>query len=96
MTFNDAAMKKAEEVATTLVKKSQDYGKNNILGCPVGAEMGIIVRLFDKLNRLSNLYQKGEKPSNESLYDTALDICGYGLILMMLQDGSFTLSSDDD
>jgi len=95
MTFNQSAKQKAGEVAVTLAKKQKDYGKNNILGCPVGAEMGIIVRLFDKLNRLSNLYQKGEKPSNESLYDTVLDICGYGLILMMLQDGSFQLPLED-
>lgn len=95
MTFNDSANAKAKQLAETLIKKQLDYGQNNILGCPVGAEMGLIVRLFDKINRLANLYQQGREPSNESLQDTWLDICGYGLIGMMLSDNTFKLPLED-
>jgi hypothetical protein len=89
--FNQVANEKAGVIAETLVAKQNDYGKNNILKCPVGAEMGLIVRLSDKLNRLANLYQSGQEPNNESLLDTWLDICGYGLIGMMLADDTFKL-----
>lgn len=90
-TFNQAAGDKGKLIASTIVRKQLDYGKNNILACPAGAEMGLIVRLFDKLNRLANLYKSGKPPTNESLRDTWLDICGYGMIGMMLCDGEFEL-----
>jgi hypothetical protein len=91
MTFNQAAGNSGITIADTIIKKQTDYGQNNILGCPVGAEMGLIVRLFDKLNRLANLYKQGKPPTNESLKDTWLDIAGYGMIGMMLCDGTFQL-----
>jgi hypothetical protein len=94
-TFNQAATAKAVDVANTLIRKQLDYGKGNILGCPAGPEMGLIVRLFDKLNRLSNLYRQGKPPTNESLRDTWLDICGYGLIGMLLCDAEFELPIEE-
>jgi len=90
-TFNQAAKYKGILISNTIIKKQLDYGKSNILACPAGAEMGLIVRLFDKLNRLANLYKSGKPPTNESLRDTWLDICGYGMIGMMLCDGEFEL-----
>lgn len=96
MTFDQAALDKAQEVAKTLASKQRDYGQNNILGCPVGPEMGLVVRLFDKLNRLANLYKTGNQPSNESLEDTWKDIMGYGMIGMMLLDDTFKLPLEPD
>lgn len=96
MTFDQSALDKAQEVAKTLAAKQRDYGQNNILGCPVGPEMGLVVRLFDKLNRLANLYKTGNQPSNESLEDTWKDIMGYGLIGMMLLDDTFKLPLEED
>lgn len=94
-TFNQAIQNKAKSVADTVVGKQADYGKNNILGCPVGAEMGLIVRLFDKLNRLANLYKQGKPPANESLMDSWRDVAGYGLIGMMLLDNEFKLPLEE-
>lgn len=89
--FPDAAHAAAKEVADLVIRKQKDYGPDNILKCPVGPELGIVVRLYDKLARLANLIQSGQTPSNESLRDTADDIIGYGLVLKMVQDGTFTL-----
>ena len=94
-TFDDEALQAAEEVARLVVSKQRDYGSDNILKCPVGAELGIAVRLYDKIARLSNLVQSGAEPSNESLKDTADDIIGYGLVLKMVLDGTFTLPLKD-
>lgn len=89
--FNDACLETTKEQGLVVCKKQHDYGSNNILGCPVGPEMGLVVRLFDKLNRLANLYKQGKTPSNETLRDTWLDVAGYGTVGMMLCDGTFKL-----
>lgn len=93
--FDDEVLKAAKEVAELVISKQKDYGPDNILKCPVGAELGIAVRLYDKLARLSNLIQSGAEPSNESLRDTADDIIGYGLVLKMVIDGTFELPLED-
>lgn len=94
--FQDAARKSAADLAELVIGKQKDYGPDNILKCPVGAELGIVVRLYDKLARLGNLLQSGATPTNESLQDTANDIMGYGLVLKMVLDGTFTLPMGDD
>lgn len=94
-TFDDEALRAAQEVASLVVSKQRDYGKGNVLNCPVGAELGIAVRLYDKVARLSNLVQSGAEPSNESLKDTADDIIGYGIVLKMVLDGTFNLPLKD-
>lgn len=91
LTFEEAAMQSAEEAASLLIEKHKDYGPLNILNCPAGPEMGLIVRLHDKLARLTHLYQMGTEPSNESLQDTWMDIMNYGHIGLMLLDGTFEL-----
>jgi hypothetical protein len=91
MNFDQAAYKRAEEVARLVVKKQNDYGPENILNCPVGVELGIAVRLNDKVSRLAHLVQSGAKPNNESLADTAADIMGYGLLLALYLNGEFKL-----
>ena len=66
--------------------KQQDYGSTNIAAC---GEMGIAVRLQDKVSRMQNLLLKelkGESGVNhESLEDTYLDIANYGLIGVLLR-----------
>ena len=91
MTFDEQAKLTAEQIAILVTNKQRDYGPNNILRCPVGAELGIVVRLYDKLARLANLIQSGKTPENETLVDTANDIIGYGIVLRMVLDGTFTL-----
>ena len=90
-TFDTKVHQYATEAADLVIRKQSDYGPDNILKCPVGAELGIVVRLYDKLSRLANLLQSGKTPNNESLTDTADDIIGYGLLLKMVISGDFTL-----
>lgn len=91
MVFEEAASMAAQEVADLVASKQRDYGPDNILKCPVGAELGIVVRLYDKLARLSNLIQAGKEPSHEALQDTWNDVMGYGLVGKMVNEGTFTL-----
>jgi len=78
----------ASEIAELVISKQRDYGTKNILGCPVGPEVGIIVRLHDKMSRLSNL-TGAKTPNNESLDDTWKDVAGYALIALMVRRGTF-------
>jgi hypothetical protein len=94
-TFEEAANELAKELAKTVVAKQKDYGPDNILKCPVGPELGIVVRVYDKLSRLQHLIASGKTPENESLQDTARDIMGYGMVLKMVLDGTFTLPMED-
>lgn len=91
MTFNQAAHEIADEIAELIIKKQADYGTGNILKSPVGPELGILVRLSDKLNRLANLHTKTKEPSNESLDDSWMDVAGYAFIALMVRRGKFEL-----
>ena len=74
--------------------KQQDYGSGNISATK---ELGVAVRLQDKVSRLLNLLEKEMKTrghaeallaeinNHESLEDTYLDIANYGLIGVLLR-----------
>ena len=89
--FDDAIHDIARELADLVISKQKDYGVKNILNSPFGAEHGILVRLFDKIARLSNLIGHKKNPKNESIEDTWKDVVGYGLVAMMVKRGHFEL-----
>lgn len=64
----------------------QDPFKNfsfaSILG--VSPERALLVRVSDKLARISNLLDKGPEVKDETLDDTILDCCNYLAILMAM------------
>ena len=67
-------------IAKLLIRKQTDYGSANIMDGPFGPDVGIKVRLWDKIARYENLTKEskgGSKPQFESLSDTLLDIIGY-------------------
>lgn len=100
-TFDEACEKLAKEVADLIVKKQHDYGKGNILkyeefmkkllGEKYRAGAGILARLNDKMERLKNLYAKGDEPKNESIEDTFKDIIGYSIVALLLLRKQFKL-----
>ena len=68
--------------------KQLDYGSSNI---SLGGEMGIAVRLQDKVSRMRNLLLKQLKGdanvNHESLEDTFKDAANYGMIGLLLKRG---------
>ncbi len=95
-TFIEAARQNAAEVADLVVEKQLAYGPKNIMNGPVSPQLGIIVRLSDKLNRLQHLLSEGKNPDWETLEDTWEDIMGYGLIGLMVQRGQFEFPMEAD
>ena len=73
-------------------RKQQDYGSSNIA---MSGDLGVAVRLTDKVCRLQHLLRKRIKNEgdaavelqNESIEDTFMDTANYGLIGMMLERG---------
>ena len=70
--------------------KQQDYGSDNIAA---SGEIGIAVRLQDKVARMRHILLKAlrgdNKVNNESLADTYKDVANYGLIGWILNKGKW-------
>ena len=64
--------------------KQQDYGSKNIA---LSGEMGIAVRLQDKVCRMRHLLETGGEANHESLADTYRDVANYGMIGQLLNQG---------
>jgi hypothetical protein len=82
-----------DEMVALLCRKQHDYGHGNILSF---AQVGVAVRLSDKVARFTNLTSKGVAGVAEPLEDALLDMVGYAVIAQMLMDGTFTLNLDDE
>ena len=91
----------ADRAYRLFCKKQHDYGDSNIrLGMDVSsstseskanntlAQLGVVIRMNDKINRLLNLYKKDMMDSSavdESIEDTLLDLHNYSGILNTLR-----------
>lgn len=72
-------------------KKNADYANNDdpfqnfrvceALGIP--AEVGLVVRMSDKLMRINNLISRDAQVKDESILDTLSDLANYAMILRM-------------
>jgi len=101
----DALQKNSDEAYDLWTIKQHDYGPSNIqLGLNFNssskdysrnvklAQLGIIIRMNDKVSRLINLYKNDlqDAPAvGESIEDTALDIMNYANMLMVLRQGKW-------
>ena len=79
------------------LSKNADYSPANVLAT---GEIGVIVRLWDKIARLMNLsgfkieiksseFQKPILPKHESIEDTLIDAGNYSIIGMLLRKGKW-------
>lgn len=79
------------QVTTTLIDKQYDYGTENILWAEERGLRGLVVRAHDKIARIQNLHRRGCAPKNESVLDSWLDLAGYSILGMMIDNNTFTL-----
>ena len=84
-----------EEAYNLIVIKNKDYAdqdpfKNFRMSQQVGVEpaRAILVRISDKLSRVSNLLDKEPSVSNERIEDTLNDIINYSAILKAYLNGN--------
>ena len=83
----DSIQKKLKSI---LLQKQEDYGPLNISLAPGGPLNGLRVRMYDKLARLSNLYESdSDTPNFESIQDTLIDLANYAIIGILVQNGQW-------
>lgn len=75
--MGERLLKEALNLVQILDKKNQDYSSANISKFGL---RGIVIRLNDKIERLTNLTKQEKEGNFESIEDTLLDIAGYSLI----------------
>jgi len=76
-------MRVQREAFELFKKKNQDYGDAFATFGPVG----VIVRMGDKINRLTSVSKNGVNlVDNESLRDTLIDLHNYSAMAIMLLD----------
>jgi hypothetical protein len=71
-----------------LVSKQHDYGHDNINAF---GQIGVAVRLSDKIARYYNLARRDREAKNEPFTDCLKDMVGYGVISAMLASDTFNL-----
>lgn len=88
-TFDRALHEAVSEEYDLVLSKQHDYGHDNILRHGL---KGLCVRIADKQARLHHIVcDDNGQPKNETLRDTFMDIVGYGLLGLMVLDGTFEL-----
>lgn len=88
--FLDQLEKNYKDAHGIMIKKNKDYASDgqpfsNFKGCEIiGVEYkkGILVRVLDKIKRVSNLLEKDPDVKDESIEDTLLDIMNYTNIIL--------------
>ena len=85
-TLDQAFAQVNDELLQMFLKKHRDYGKGNILSV---RELGIVLRMTEKIERLKNLLLKGDLPANEPIEETFIDLAVYANIAILLRRGQF-------
>lgn len=89
--FLDFIKSKQEDGLALINSKSADYAgedkpfknfDNVETICNIPSEVGILVRMSDKITRIGNLLNKEADVNNESIEDTLLDLANYAYILL--------------
>lgn len=73
-------------------KKNSDYGNSFETYGPVG----VIVRMGDKINRLSTITKQEVAVDTETIRDTLIDLHNYSAMAILLLDQPSVCKSDDD
>ena len=85
-TLDIAFLTVCQEMTAMFAKKHQDYGKGNILA---NKELGIAMRVSEKVERLKHLLLTNRDPTNESVEETWVDIGVYAVIAVLYKRGWF-------
>lgn len=85
-TLDQAYDEVLQELKQMFIQKHKDYGKGNILSVQ---ELGIALRISEKIERIKHLLIKDQDPQNESIYETWVDIGVYAVLALLLRRGEF-------
>lgn len=92
-TLDEAFSQVNDELLQMFLRKHRDYGKGNILSV---REIGIVLRMAEKIERLKHLLLKGDTPVNESIEETFIDLAVYANLAILLRRGQFEALEVDE
>lgn len=80
------------KMAETMISKGDDYANEDRLSnfklagaiSGISAEVNCLSLIATKVARLGNLLNSKEKPNNESIRDSVLDLANYAILLDMI------------
>ncbi|WP_028125590.1 nucleotide modification associated domain-containing protein [Eremococcus coleocola] len=78
-----------DKMHQTYITKKGDYGNSFSQTYQKFGQIAALVRLWDKMNRLSNLYDKDPQVANESVLDTLYDLANYAVLTIMEMEGDY-------
>lgn len=91
-------VERGSEVVQLLLNKNRDYGCSVFQQSPltvVKPSVGILVRMGDKIARLSKLFKHPESQSvNENVEDTMKDLVGYAILWLIANEDEKALPDD--
>lgn len=71
------------EVGWMLAEKRQDYGNSFSRVWDRTGALSAIARMWDKMERLTNLFANEKEPQNESIEDALKDLIGYSVLSLL-------------
>ena len=71
------------ELHKTYIKKNHDYGDSFGVLYRMFGQITALIRIWDKVNRLTSLYFKKGKVEDESVKDTLYDLANYAILTIM-------------
>ena len=71
------------ELHKTYIKKNHDYGDSFGELYRMFGPITALVRIWDKVKRLTSLYSKKGKVKDESIKDTLYDLANYAILTIM-------------
>lgn len=80
------------ELRTVMIERHTKYGPGNIAR---HGELGVIVRVSDKVERLNNMIERGGRDfADDSVEDAYTDLGNYGVIGLMVRRGWWALPAE--
>ena len=86
-TYEDALGLVLDEIKETILRRHKRYGHNLLRH----GEMGIIIRVDDKTERIKNMIEAKEDDAEEPREQTWIDVAGYAVQAIMIGRGDFIL-----
>lgn len=86
--FSEILRENLDALEKLLLEKNHDYGPNNLV---TFGNLGILIRLMDKMERLKNHVLNHSILTTESLDDTLRDIAGYAIMWLVLEEEGYDL-----
>lgn len=78
MTFEQVT----KEMNELYLRKNADYGNSFEKTMDTFGIIAPVIRLNDKVNRLTNIVKSGDQKVNESIEDTLLDLANYSVMTL--------------